>query len=442
MILRTTFENIYSFKERTELSFVAGKGTNFPEHVCRAERRDDISVLKSAIIYGANASGKSNIIKAVDLLKKIALQGINNVEINIFKLSEKLKDSARIEIEIKIGSNYYAYGLIFDIKQIKEEWLYQITSRSDKKIFERIVNDEEVVFNIGELSIPEETKQFLSFLSEGTPKTKSFLSEYKERNGKGIDAITDVYNWFEDDLKIIFPSTRFGGLTFKMERDSTFSKAIKSLLKYFNTGIVGVENYKIKKESITDIPKKIVDDFLKDAKPNESFFVSSENLLSNYFFKTNSKGETSIFKQKTIHKNIIKEDVVFEMQEESDGSLRLLDFIPCLIDLKLNSSVYLIDEIDRSMHPMLTRKFFDYYYNNLSSDKNTQLVCTTHESNLLDLNLVRADEVWFVEKEKQSGASHLSSLAEYKPREDIRKGYLQGRYGAIPFFADINKLSW
>ena len=118
-----------------------------------------------------------------------------------------------------------------------------------------------------------------------------------------------------------------------------------------------------------------------------------------------------------------------------------MDFIPMLIDLRLNDTVYLIDEIDRSMHPMLSQKILEYYFRHLKADKDTQLIFSTHESNLLNLDLIRADEVWFVEK-ATDGASHFTSLAEYKPRENIRKGYLQGRYGAIPFFAPINNLKW
>lgn len=129
------------------------------------------------------------------------------------------------------------------------------------------------------------------------------------------------------------------------------------------------------------------------------------------------------------------------MNEESDGSIRIMDFIPMLIDLRLNETVYLIDEIDRSMHPMLSQKILEYYFGHLTADKDTQLIFSTHESNLLNLDLIRADEVWFVEKDAV-GASHFTSLAEYKPREDVRKGYLQGRYGAIPFFAPINSLKW
>ena len=180
---------------------------------------------------------------------------------------------------------------------------------------------------------------------------------------------------------------------------------------------------------------------MSDTEPNKNFLIASPSASTIYFFETDADGITTIYKQSAIHKIDNNDEVAFEMSEESDGSIRLLDFIPMLIDLRLNESVYLVDEIDRSMHPMLSKLFLEYYFNHLSNNRDTQLIFSTHESNLLDLNLIRADEVWFVEKSKD-GASHLTSLAEYKPREDIRKGYLQGRYGAIPFFAPIKSLKW
>ena len=109
-----------------------------------------------------------------------------------------------------------------------------------------------------------------------------------------------------------------------------------------------------------------------------------------------------------------------------------------LINLEKENSVFLIDEIDRSLHPQLSNKIFSIFFSNLSNEKDSQLIATTHESNLLDLKLIRQDEIWFVEKNPE-GASHLISLAEYKPREDVKKGYLTGKYGAVPYPADTNK---
>ena len=438
MILRAKFENILSFNYETEISFVAGKGTSLPEHVYRAEKRDDISVLRSSIIYGANASGKSNMIRCVNLLKKIALGRFPKNNWDVFKLALEKKIDSKLEIEIKAGSSYYSYGVIFNIKGIKKEWLYQINSRTRKKIFDRKHEIDGVNYSFGEIEGNEESNQFVKFLSEGTPIDRSFLSEYHKRNGKGIAAINNVYNWFSDDLKIIFPETRFRGLSFRLEKDDEFSGATKELLHFFNTGISDLKKVATNKEE-ADLPKDLISQILSEAKPGENCCVASSEYV--YFFETDKEGATKIYKQMTVHKNSQDEDVIFDMNEESDGSVRLLDFIPMLIDLQFNSAVYLIDEIDRSMHPMISQKMLEYYFSQLSDNKNTQLICTTHECHLLDTNFIRTDEVWFVEKDID-GSTRLTSLANFKPRVDIRKSYLQGKYGAIPFFANENALNW
>lgn len=436
MILRATINNLFSFKDETEISFIAGKSSTHSEHVSRAEKRDDISVLKAGIIYGANASGKSNIIKAISVLQKIALGSVPKKNIESFKLAEPNTIPSKVEIEFKAGQRFYAYGVEFSIKGIVEEWLFEINSRTEKEVFSRRVSPTGNNFTFGN----EKVQQLVQFISQSTPTTDSFLSEYMKRNGKGLDAIKAAYDWIKNDLKIIFPESRYEGISIRAEKDKDFATATQSLLTYFNTGIVDIRRIKVNKEEL-DLPRELVNELLSAAEPNRNVAVSSASDSSTYFFETDENGITSIYKQIAIHQTAKGMEIPFEMGEESDGSIRLLDFIPMLIDLRLNHSVYLIDEIDRSMHPMLSLKLLEYYYTFLSKERDTQLICTTHESNLLDLNVIRTDEVWFVEK-GQDGASHLTSLAEYKPREDIRKGYLQGRYGAIPFFASIKSLKW
>lgn len=438
MILRITIENLFSFKNETEISFVAGKSDRHNEQVCRAEKRDDISVLKAGIIYGANASGKSNIIKAVAIIQKIALGSVPKKDIEPFKLAEQNNKPSKVEIEFKAGPQYFAYGAEFNNKSIAEEWLYEINSRTDKEIFSRKTSISGNEFTFGTIEGNDEDRQLAKFIGQSTPISDSFLSEYIKRNGKGLNCINIAYNWMKENLKIIFPDSRYSGISMRIEQDKEFAVATKSLLEYFNTGIIDIRRTKISKESL-DLPKELVDDLMANSEPNKNFLISSPTTI--YFFETNDNGTTTIYKQNAIHKNDNGNDIPFDMNEESDGSLRLLDFIPMLIDLRLNESVYLIDEIDRSMHPMLSQKILEYYFNKLSSDRDNQLIFSTHESNLLNLELIRADEVWFVEKDRE-GVSHLYSLAEFKPREDIRKGYLQGRYGAIPFFASIKNLKW
>ena len=440
MILRITVENLLSFKEETQISFVAGKSDKHSEQVCRAEKRDDISVLKAGIIYGANASGKSNIIKAVDILQKIALEGVPKNEVEPFKLATLGNKPSKVEMEFKVDKKYYAYGVEFSVKGIAEEWLFETNSRSDMEVFTRKVSADGNEFTFGSFTASEEEKQLVKFISMSTPKNDSFLSEYIKRNGKGLNAITEVYRWMKENLKIIFPKTRFEGLSIRVEKDKQFAIATKSLLDYFNTGIVDIRRVRVAKENL-ELPKELVTDILAEAEPGKGIVVASPSNSATYFFESEKDGTISIYKQNTIHKGEDNREIAFEMNEESDGSIRIMDFIPMLIDLRLNETVYLIDDIDRSMHPMLSQKILEYYFGHLTADKDTQLIFSTHESNLLNLDLIRADEVWFVEKDAV-GASHFTSLAEYKPREDVRKGYLQGRYGAIPFFAPINSLKW
>jgi len=118
----------------------------------------------------------------------------------------------------------------------------------------------------------------------------------------------------------------------------------------------------------------------------------------------------------------------------------LLNLLPALYHLRTSTAVYFIDEIDRSMHPELVWKFLEFFLKMCESGQR-QIIVTTHESNLLDLDLLRRDEIWFAEKD-QSGSTHLYSLADFKVRKDleIRKHYLQGRFGAVPFLGNLDRL--
>ncbi len=440
MILRATFENIYSFKEETSISFVAGKGTVHPAHVSRAQKRDDISALKIGVIYGANASGKSNVIKSVALLQQIATGRFPTGDFEPFKLAKPINPVSKLEIEFKTGGRYFAYGVEFSIVGIREEWLYEINSRSDKLIFTRKSNQDGNEFEFGDIHGDSSVAQFVKFLGEGTPAKKSFLSEYIERNGKGMCAIKTAYSWFTSGLRIIFPGTRFRGISFNAEQDEDFHEATRRLLQYFNTGIVDIRRFPVRSKEETNLPDRLLDKIISSSTRGRTALVAAPESNECFFFDFKEDGTYTIYKQKAVHRNDADDEVVFEMDEESDGSIRLLDFIPMLIDLGQSEVDYMIDELDRSMHPLLSQKLIECYLHELSSERDTQLIISTHECNLLNLDMIRSDEVWFVEKDKD-GASRLVSLAEHKPRENVQKGYLQGRYSAIPFFAPIETLN-
>ena len=144
---------------------------------------------------------------------------------------------------------------------------------------------------------------------------------------------------------------------------------------------------------------------------------------------------------KTEHENKEGETIQFDLSEESDGSRRLIDYLPFLILTLAGDNTFIIDEIERSIHPLLIKEIVEKF----STDNTTkgQIIFTTHESNLLDQQIFRQDEIWFVEKDS-SGSSDLYSLCEFKEHntKDIRKGYLNGRYGSIPFLANLKDLNW
>lgn len=440
MIVRATLRNILSFENEVSISFAATKSKVHKDHVKSAKKRKDISILRTGVIYGANASGKSNFIKAIEILQKLA-RG-EKIQINWYPFKSLKQNYAsspsKIEIEVKIRDKYYAYGVEFTTQEIKEEWLYLIDKDNDTLIFEREVTSlgNEFSININSKNKLQDD-QFLNYLGEGTPRTRTFLAEYKERNGRGLEEIDIVYDWFANNLQIVFPDSKYSGLAQVSRQDQNYHDNVRELLKHFNTGITDL---RLVPSSIEDskIPLNIINKIVENSKIGSSFSLSNyHNEI--YFFEIKENG-LSVFKQKTVHGSDSGE-LIFEMKEESDGSQRLLDFIGMLIDLKNKPVVYLIDEVDRSLHPNLTYEILKIFLESGKIDNESQLIITTHESHLLDLSLLRSDEIWFVEKDND-GASHFVSLAEYKPRNDIEKGYLKGVYSAIPFFASRKSLNW
>lgn len=441
MLLSAKFENIFSFKEETRILFTASKSDQLPLHVSRAEKRDDISILRLGLIYGANASGKSNIIKCLAIIKAFALRGWSDYRYNYFKMTNEPQERSSIELEFKVDNQFFAYGVAFSKVGLLEEWLYKTGSRNDVMIFERKRTGSDWENVIAPQFMKEEGSQFLNYLIEGTPTKGTFLNEYIERNGKGIDAIKLVRKWFEN-LNIIFPKTHRADFPIRVVNDDQFKTVMRELLEYFGTGISDICRVELKPEEL-NIPGKIIQEIEESLEGKNSDIGAVIHNKNRFIFAEKDESKNlKWYELKTIHKKAGSDSgFIFELFEESDGTARLFDFIPMLIDMRTNNAVYVIDEIDRSLHPMLTLKLLEMYNNSLRSNSQMQLICTTHESNLLSTAPIRSDEVWFVEKDKQ-GESHLSSLCEYKPRENVQKGYLNGRYGAIPFFGELDNIHW
>ena len=452
MLIRFSVENFLSFKDRVVFSMIPGSGTLKPNH--KSEKVKGISALKASIILGANASGKSNLIKAIDFGRELILVGTKSeqlINFQNFRLDiAALSSNSRIEYEITHNGKNYAYGFVFNSKEIVEEWLYELKNKSESKIFERNTLKKDS-FDLAPLlakNKKEEHQQFLKFIAKGTPNNQLFLTEIRTRKVKdNVTDITDILNvidWFQNSLKVIFPDDKYNeGIKSELVDNSKLQKTFEELLNYFDTGINGICLEKVEFESI-DIPSKLTDlikhDLLsRDSEKGKSLMVSNRN--TTYFIS--KKGDEVL-----VHKFMTKHDVkgkekqeLFDTNDESDGTNRIIDFIPLIMDLLQGNKVFIIDEMERSLHPNLIYDLFDLFLEK-SEHINSQLITASHESSLLTQKLFRKDEIWFAVKDKD-GSSHLHSLEEYNIRFDkeIRKDYLLGRYKAVPRIGNRNELT-
>ncbi|WP_422451096.1 AAA family ATPase [Endozoicomonas sp. ALB091] len=447
MLLRFSVENYRSFRDRVELSMVPSRVRTHSGHVIPPGNPKDIGALKAAVIYGANASGKSNLIKAMHFARLMIVQGSpqgKNLNYDPFLLDKDCSQKpSRFEFEIKCGKNNYAYGFMADSKFIQEEWLYKIDKKGESPVFVR-TNEHSISFPALKFKSKYD-EQFLSFTAKATPGHRLFLFECQDRNViKALDYIkplTEVNDWFHHRLNIVFPDSKYHGLEMAVHSDDTVSSLLASVLRSFDTGIndLSLKQVDLIKD-VYDIPDHIKQDIMATLEAGEASLVSTPDSTLYQILK-NQNGEINTFKLMTSHKNHQGESVDFDINQESDGCQRILDIAPGLLELFSQEKVYVIDEIDRSLHSEITMAILSQFLS-LTTGRHSQLIVTTHESNLLDVGLIRRDEIWFAQT-SSAGISSLYSLEEYqsRPDKDIRKDYLVGRLGGVPVIKDgLNNL--
>ena len=440
MLIRFVVTNFLSFNEESDFNMIAGSFKTHKHHVYRAGK---IDVLKATVFYGANGSGKSNLMKAINFLKETVRTGgiEQSVDDKKFKLNRNnAKKPISFEIEFSIEKKMYSYGISLNHDEITEEWLYESgITVEDKLIFERKITD------TGKISLKMADKYvktqkdalLIELLQENLLQKNRLLLGLN--NYLKIEEIKSVKDWFDSKLIIIFPETHFAGILPLLLTSEGLKQHYDQLLQSFDTGInqlgsamIDFEKYKI------DPKEKMTRSEIETHMKTEPFLVNNET--SSVIVKDN--GKLIVKKAISFHKDNMGKDTLFSISEESDGTQRLIDFIPAFYNLLQQDFTYLIDEIDRSLHPSLLCAMI----RKVMADHGTkgQLIFTSHESNLLDLEIFRQDEIWFVEKDNNSGDTKMYSLSEFKPRYDldIRKGYLKGRFGAIPFLAKLNDLNW
>lgn len=459
MFVRFKVKNFLSFNEMTEISMIKGKVKNKSE---RVYENGDLKVLKFASIFGANASGKSNIIKAIDFAKDCIINEIPHYKRELyFKGNNDVnaKNSSYFEFEIIINNNLYSYGFEVNLvdKKFTSEWLINLKSKKEEIIFSRDIKSRSYHFKIQDINKEIENKIQVYFDDLKDNEDVLFLREMNRlkdklyKNKTNINILKDVYSWFENKLTVYGSNNLNARYTYLLNRK--YSDKILETIKLFNTGI---NKYKFNilkiEDMLSDMPKQLANQVSKDIermkKTLSKLNIKDKKLFEEYnggfpfagirsktsfnILSVNNEGEVFASEIKLNHNNSIYE---FDFKEESEGTRVLFDLMEILFDEE--DKFYVIDELDRSLHPQLTYKFIQIFLN-IAKRRNAQLMVTTHESRLLDFDLLRQDEIWLVDK-NELGESSIYSLDEYNVRYDkkIDKAYLEGRYGAVPIFNTI-----
>lgn len=451
MLLSLYIDNFRSFDQGETFSMIAHKKlnqVNDDKHLVDLPQGDS-QALKAAVIYGANGAGKSNLFQALLLLQKLVVSETDtkNTRWTNFALNSEDRAFGQVDIQILSDGKIYQYGLILSNSHIKEEWLTTGTDEDNHVIFERIAKDSDnganAVITLGkETSDTEQAKssgKLDALVTLGVKPARTFLSTYQEFVTEGEDDHLDiraVINWFRHKLTLVGPESQYDGLHTFVNDSSEFQTFMTGYLKGVSTGIDGVITHE------EELPIAKLSNFLPpNALSNlENNGVDSVRLnLPNGDEIVYTAGQDTFKYSRLLSIHNVKgsKPVAFPINLESDGTKRLMHLVPSLFPETDPEAVFFIDELDRSLHPNLCYHFVETF---LTQSVNTQkqLIITTHESNLLDQDLLRRDEIWFVEKDAEK-RSHLYSLVDFQPRKDLdlKKNYLRGRFGAIPFFSTL-----
>ncbi|EJZ7971168.1 ATP-binding protein [Vibrio vulnificus] len=432
MLVDLSVQNFASINEVQELSMVASTSTN---EKCELDNTYELNlfgvkeVLKSAAIFGANGSGKTNIVMAMSVLKSLVLGSLNTSDNNAinrvvpFLLKENYFDvPSEFEVSFLAEGNLYRYGIAIENGEINEEWLYWTKTSRETMLFHR--EKQTIKYNQRSFS---EAKLFTkkegdTLFVDKTKSTIPFISVLSQFDGEKSVVVT---SWFKK-LQIIsgLRENAFKRFTVELfENDEKFKAwalDILSSLKIDNVNVVEFD-----KEIPVRTKKTVFDEELRDA----------FSRLEGYLEKNKIKEKRLEIVKRGFNGQLIS----LPMSIESEGTQKLIYLLGPLYDVINNNDILIIDEFDNKFHTLLCKFIIELY--NKKNSGTSQIILTCHDTNLLTSELFRRDQIWFVEKNVKH-ESEVYSLVEYKEHY-TRKGnsysrdYLQGKYGAIPLFSDL-----
>lgn len=419
MIVEFTVANYRSFLSAQTLSLVASKGDELiSNNTFDVSIPNDLRLLHSAAIYGPNAAGKSNLLRAIQSMRKIvitsaALQRGDALPIEPFKLNNESQDKpSEFEIIFIANNVRYQYGFSATKSKIYHEWLIAYPKGRSQKWFERIWEEDKQQYDWEMGSSLQGEKQLWQ---KATRDNALYLSTAVQLNSTQLQPIFD---WFKFKLRTLNGTTLRPDFT--VELCETEQK--DQVLDILKTADLSIDDINIEKEKFD--PESLPSDMPAHLKE----------------FITKSSEDKELFNIKTIHKGSNGELISFDLRDESDGTRKVFSIAGPWLDSLKNGNVLFVDELNNSLHLKLVKFLVQLFNNKKINSNNAQLIFTTHETSLLDqYETFRRDQVWFCEKNKNQ-ATKLYPLTDFSPRkgrENLEMAYLSGRYGALPYVKEF-----
>ncbi|MDJ0618748.1 MAG: ATP-binding protein [Calothrix sp. MO_192.B10] len=411
MLIEFSVGNYRSFKEQVTFSMVAAnlvaKDKKLDENNVFAVD-EDLKLLKSTAIYGANASGKSNLVKALGFMKWFMVNSSKNTQstevINVepFRLSTDTEDKpSYFELVFLIDDRKYRYGFEANQERVVSEWLFYVPEVRETRLFKRDMDSFKISKSYNADGIQQRTRNNALFLSVSA----QFNVELAE----------NILQWVTGTLNIIsgLDDRKYFNYTVDCLIHDKNKSDIIELIKKLDLGINSIQ-----------VEKKDAPEFLAWRHPGLKF--------------------TSVA---TIHRKFDPDGNPHSIEEfdfnthESEGTQKLFALAGLIITTLKKGKIIIVDELDARFHPLITRAIIELFNSRETNSNNAQLIFMTHDTNLLSNKLFRRDQIWFTEKNRY-GATDLYSLAEYKIRNDasFESDYIKGRYGAIPYIGDLTHL--
>lgn len=447
MLIKISVENFKSFDKREELSMISSSKVQVNKN--HRVKIKQTNLLKNAVVYGANASGKSNLVAVFAFIKEVLMEGLPMGSVNDFcrNAEENKTRESVFELQFTVGDTFYAYGFsaILSRRQITEEWLYELMQGGGaRQLFIREGNKAPSLGDGVNLTSSAEKNRFEVYADDfAGHDTQLFLAEMNR--GKKYDANSRliffpmVFKWIMNNIIVINPNMGISNTGAYYNEESL--ENISRLIQTFDTGITDIKTREISIEEMgTMIPGEVVQNIFAQLKaqmqmtnlPNIQMTWRLKDGFFNIRIKKNAEPEIT-----TLVLRHGRSAFDFNFSEESDGTKRLFDLIDMLLTDRPDT-VFVVDELERSLHPKLTEHFLKLFMEAHDSVR-MQLVFTTHEDTIMNQNLFRRDEIWFVERDADND-SKIYSLDRFKERYDkkLSKAYLEGRYGAIPVFQQFS----